>query len=175
MVLVPSDNIETLLARIQSPALLVVAKRWNDARGSKRMPSWADLSSSPMPPDPERTWAFAYDPKTGDLSGVLAGRRLGKWVEENFYGEHLKDLHSPANYEEAQLLLTKIVTTPLACRTSGRLFAVDGFTVTGERIGLPVAEDGQTGDGILGASDYWPPPLLGPAKLIHENVEWYAI
>ena len=139
------------------------------------MPSWTDLSFFSPLPDPERTWAFGYDPKTGDITGILAGRRLGKWVGENFYGGHLKDLHLPANYDEAQRLLTKIATTPLVLRTSGRLFTVDGFTVTGERIALPVAEDGQTGDGILGASDYVPPPLLGTPKLIYENIEWYEI
>ena len=166
---------ETFVSRIQSPALVVVAERWNKARGQKRMPSWTDLSSSTPLPDAERTWAFAYDLKTGGLTGILAGRRYGKWVNGNFYGGHLKDIHSPANYEEARRLLTKVVTTPLAGRTSGRLFTVDGFIVTGERIALPLAEDGQTGDGILGASDYTPPPLLGSYKLLYENVVWYGI
>jgi hypothetical protein len=63
----------------------------------------------------------------------------------------------------------------MAFRSSGRLFTVDGHIVTGERIAFPLAEDGQTGDGILGASDYTPPPLLGPFKFVLENVEWYAI
>ena len=172
---VPADNFFALLSRIQSPALLVVAERWNRARGQKLMPSWTDLSFFSPLPDPERTWAFAYDPKTGDFTGILAGRRYGKWVGENFYGGHLKDITSPANYEESQQLLTKVITTPLAFRSSGSLFAVDSHVVTGERIALPLAEDGQTGDGILGASDYAPPALLGSLKLIHENVEWYAI
>jgi hypothetical protein len=166
---------ETLESRIQSPALLVVAQRWNKARGKKRMPSWTDLSFFTPLPDAERTWAFAYDLKTGDITGILTGRRYGKWVDENFHGGHLQDIHSPANFEEAHRLLTKIVTTPLAGRTSGRLFMVDNFIVTGERIALPLAEDGQTGDGILGASDYAPPPLLGSYKLLYENVEWYEI
>ena len=109
------------------------------------------------------------------MTGVLAGRNYGKWVDENFYGGHLKDIHSPANYEEAQRLLTKVVTTPLAIRTSGRLFAVDNHIVTGERIALPLAEDGQTGDGILGASDYTPAPPLGSLKLLYENMELYEI
>jgi hypothetical protein len=105
----------------------------------------------------------------------LAGRRYRKWVGENFYGGHLKDIHGPANYGEAQRILTKVVTTPLAFRSSGRLFMLDSYVCSGERITLPMAEDGQCGDGILGASDYTPPPLLGPAKLLYENVEWYGI
>ncbi len=172
---VPDDRLGTFLSRIQSPALLDVAQRWNKARGMKRMPSWTDLSLSAPLSDTERTWAFAYDPKTGDLTGILAGRRYGQWVDENFYGGPLKDIHTPDNYEEAQRLLTKLVTTPLAFRSSGRLFMADRHIVTGERIALPVAEDGRTADAILGASDYVPPPTLGSLKLIYENVEWYAI
>ena len=65
--------------------------------------------------------------------------------------------------------------TPLASRSSGHLFKVDGYVVAGERIILPLAEDGQTADGVLGVSDYTPPPLMGTLELILENPEWYAI
>jgi hypothetical protein len=138
------------------------------------MPSWADLSFSAPSSDTMRLWSFAYDPGTGQFTGISAGNRLGKWVGENFRGRRLVDLHLPANYEEARRFLTRVVTAPLVARTSGRLFAVDSFVVIGERIMLPLAGDGQTGDGILGASDYAPPPLLGAAKMIYENVEWYT-
>jgi hypothetical protein len=63
--------------------------------------------------------------------------------------------------------MIRIVTTPLAFRSSGRLFTVRDYDVTGERIALPLAEDGKTGDGIFGASEYWPPPLLGLLELVH--------
>jgi hypothetical protein len=78
-------------------------------------------------------------------------------------------------YGEAKQIMTWIALKSLAARSSGRLFIVKDFVVTGERIGLPMAEDGETGDGIFGASDYWPPPLLGPVELVHENLEWYTI
>jgi len=166
---------EIFLSRIKSPALLAVAQHWSEARGKKRMPSWTDLSSSTLLANDKRLWCYAYDPKTGHFTGRLSGGRTAKWVGSDVYGVHLKDLHAPANYEEVLQLLTKIVVRPLASRTSGRLFTVDSYIVSGERIALPLAEDGRTGDGILGASDYEPPPLLGSLKLIHENVEWYAI
>lgn len=171
----PIGNFESFLSRIQSPALRLVAQHWNEARGVKKMPSWADLSLSTLSPDPKRLWGFAFDPKTGDFTGRLAGGRLGKWVGDDFYGGRLADLHAPVNFGDAQQLLTRLVTVPLAVRSSGRLFTVGSITVTGERIALPMSDNGHTGDGILGASDYLPPPLLGPTELVHENVEWYAI
>ena len=168
-------NFETFISHVESPALRTVAQCWHEARGAKRMPSWADLPSCALLPYSKLLWGFAYDPKTGEFTGRLAGNRLSKWVGENFYGGRLEDLHARANYGESQQLLTKTVTTPLAGRSSGRLFSAGGFVVTGERIVLPLAEDGDTGNGILGASDYAPPPLLGPVEMVHENVEWYSI
>jgi hypothetical protein len=134
-------------------------------------------------------WGFQFDPNTGDISGRLAGDKWDKWIGLDFQGGRLQDLLSRSSceeghptklysgpmYQEAKQFLTRIATTPLAVRTSGRLFTVEDYVVRGERIGLPMSEDGETGDGIFGASEYWPPPLLGPFELIHENLEWYTI
>lgn len=171
----PDGDFWKLLSRIQSPPLRAVAQAWNQARGGKPMPGWENLSASTLHPYGKMLWGFAYDRKSGVFTGCLAGRRLGAWVGENFHGGQLQDLHSPANYPEAQRILTRIVTTPLAFRSSGCLFKADGFVINGERIVLPLAEDGQNGDGVLGASAYTPPPLLGTVEMVHENVEWYAV
>jgi hypothetical protein len=96
-------------------------------------------------------------------------------VGAGFTGARLLDLQPPAIAKEAQDLMTKIVTTPLAMRSSGRLFTVGNYTVTGERIALPLAAIGATADGILGASDYDSPVLSGPIEMIYENLEWCAL
>lgn len=139
------------------------------------MPSWTDLQPSALSRHARLLWGLEYTPQTGGFTGRLAGNRLRKWLSDNFSGGRLEDLHSLANYPEVKQLLTILVTTPLVARSSGRLFTVEDFVVTGERMALPIASDGKTCDGILGASDYAPPPLLGPVKLIHENVEWFEI
>jgi hypothetical protein len=183
------DDFQSLIHRIQSPALRDVAQHWHDARGNNRMPSWTDLSFPTLSPHFKMLWGFQYDPETGDITGRLSGYKIGKWVGPDFQGGRLQDLwprsaqeatrpsklYSHSMYEEAKQMLTKIITTPLAGRSSGRLFKVEDFIVTGERIGLPMAADGKTGDSMLGASDYVAPPLLGPIELIHENIEWYEI
>jgi hypothetical protein len=134
-------------------------------------------------------WGIQYNPGTGNLTGKLSGDRIGKWVGPDFQGVRLQDLFSRATdeedhparlysrsmYEEARQILTRIITTPLAARSSGRLFTVEDFVVRGERIGLPMSADGNTGDGILGASDDVAPPLVGPVRLVHENLEWFEI
>jgi hypothetical protein len=169
------DNFDVLLCRIESRVLHAVARHWHEARGGRRMPSWADLKSQVLSPYLKMTWGFDFDIETGEITGRSTGSRFGKWMGENFTGGRLQDIYDPANYAECYPFLSRVVMTPLAIRCSGCLFTVDNFTVIGERIVLPMAGDGNTGDGILGVSSYAPPPLLGSFRLIHENVEWYAI
>jgi len=166
---------KSFLSSIQSPALRAVAHHWHEARGRKRVASWDEIPSSALSTHAKLLWAYAYDRKLGAFTGRFTGKRWGKWVGMDFHGKRLEDIHSPANYRNTLKLLTEVVTTPLASRSSGCLFKVDSFVVTGERIILPLGEDGQTADGVLGASDYAPPPLKGTLELILENPEWYAI
>ena len=139
------------------------------------MPPWPDLTSPALSPYLKMLWGFQYDREAKQFRGWLAGHKLRKWVDEKFDGGLYQDLAPPKNYEETQQLLTRIVTTPLAARSSGRLFAVKELAVTGERIVLPLAADGKNADAVFGASDYVSPPLLGPPELVHENMEWYRI
>jgi len=170
-----NGTFEDFLSHIQSPSLRAIAQHWDMARGILRMPSWMDLQSAALSPYSKMLWSFACDQKTGEFNGRAAGDKLNNWLDAKSYSGGLQDLVPPPNYGQIEQHLAKVILTPLAGRSSGRLFKLRDFVVTGERIALPMAEDGKTGDGILGASDYAPPPLLGPLQLIHENVEWYEI
>jgi len=144
-------------------------------RGTNKLPSWKDLSPPNPSPHFKKLWGFQYDDKDKEFRGWFAGDRLRKWVGPPFEGGRLRDLAPPSNYEQLLKYLTKVISVPQIQRTSGHLFATDGLFVSGERIALPMAQDGRIADGVFGASDYISPPLLGPAELIYENVEWYAI
>ncbi|HET7085244.1 MAG TPA: PAS domain-containing protein [Rhizomicrobium sp.] len=164
-----------LIDSIESPGLRAVAEHWREARGSKRMPRWADLSSAVLAPYFKLLWGYQYDPKTGEFTGGLTGEHIKDWLGTKFSGARLLDIHQPSAFREAQSILTQTVSSPSAYRSSGRLFTVGNHTVNGERIALPLAANGVTADGILGASDYQSPVLSGPITLIHDNLHWYPL
>jgi len=139
------------------------------------MPTWTDLYPSFLSPHFDMLWGFSYYPGTGEFTGMLAGKNVKDWLGANFWGASLKDIHPPHVYREACDFLTKVVTLPAAGRCSGGLFRTAGLTVTGELIALPIAADGITADGVLGASYYEGPPPPGPVELIHDKTEWFAI
>ena len=170
-----ADGFKSLVDAISSPMLREIAQHWNEARGLKPMPTWADLSPSVLAPHFKWLWGFHYDPATGDFTGRLAGTNIRDWLGANFLGASLKEIHPPKVFQESHQMLSHIVTTPAASRFHGRLFKIGDKTIEGERICLPLAADGTVAGGVLGASYYECPVLSGPLELIHENVEWFAI
>jgi hypothetical protein len=169
-----SGNFQDFLAVI-SPPLRAIAQHWDQVRGGRPMPTWKDLSTSALSPHFKMIWGFQHHPQTGDFTGRLAGKNVKDWIGANFWGASLKDLHPPHVFGLAHQFLSNVVSIPAAGRCSGRLFTMGGEPVRGERIALPLAADGMTGDAILGASDYHGPLMSGPVELIHENMEWFAI
>ena len=173
MAIPPRANFDNFLSYIESPALRAIAQRWNEARGARQMPAWADLNSPTLSPYFKMLWAFQYYPDAEEFRGWFAGAKLNKWIDKSFSGGRLQDLAPHTSYENIRERLTKLISGPSYLRTSGRIFIVDGLNITGERIALPMSGDGKLVDGVFGASDYVSPPLLGSAELVYENEEWY--
>ena len=71
----------------------------------------------------------------------------------------------------------RVVTEPCFFYGTGMVFARMGYTSVGERIGLPLAEDGEHGDGIFGATEYRISAMLPSQEMsaAGEVVDWYAL
>src|SRR4029079_9239430 len=128
------DEFHSFIGKIKSPALRAIAQHWHQARGGRLMPKWTELSSSVLAPHFQLLWGFQSDPKTQQFTGGLTGEQVKQWVGGGFSGARLQDLQPPAIVKETQQLMSKIVTTPSVLQSSGRLFTVGNYTVTGERI-----------------------------------------
>ena len=137
-------------------------------------------AAQPADPPPPKVTVARVAPQEvtewDEFTGRLAGNRIMVATGHSFRGTTLKELHPPHIYEKSQAEFLRIVTGPTVYRCRGPLFRAGGHTVDGERIVLPLAEDGSRGDGLLGASEYPIPAVTGiPFELISENAEWYSI
>jgi hypothetical protein len=171
-----TSSFDAFIARIESPGLLAIARHWHEARAGKRMAAWSKLSPSAIAPYLTLLWSFRYDRQTGEFAGRLAGNRIMLASGHSFRGTTLRELHSPEIYERSQAEFIRLVTTPAVYRCRGPLFRAAGKVTEGERTVMPLGEDGEHADGLLGASEYTVPPVTGcPFELISENAEWYSI
>src|SRR3954467_5623898 len=153
---------------IQSEALRVLARQWAAARGSRRMPAFRDIDPIGIGRHLRYVWAWKYDRATKGFTGRLAGEEIDRAFGKSLRGMTMTEFYTPDVYAVVFPRHHRVVTEPSFFHGSGMVFARMGYSMAGERITLPLAEDGNIGDGIIGGTYYTtlPPAIeeraLGP-------------
>ncbi len=141
-------------AAIEHPALRAVAEHWRAACGDKRMPSWGDLDPAAIKQHLPIIWSWKYDCATDTFTGRLAGETITWAFGRQLRGTALKDFFAGREYEPVLKRFKKVVDGPAFMHCTGRVFAHAGRAGRGERIALPLSDDGQRCSGIVGATIY---------------------
>ncbi len=145
---------DSFLSSITSAPLKAVALHWDMARGNQLMPSWDELRPAAMAKQLPIIWSYKFDRSTGEFTGRLAGDRITEVFDKSLRGTRLQDFHPPEATPWVTAMLLRVVSEPSLHLSSGRVFKQMDRVGTGQRIILPLAADGKTADGILGATDY---------------------
>lgn len=145
---------DELLSRISDAALRDVAIHWNEARGARRMPGWPDISPRALARHLPLIWSWKYDPATDVFVGRLAGEEIIQAFGENLRGKTAEEFFRNRGGEALISRHRRVVTEPAFYHGQGAVFSHARRIVMGERIILPLAEDGEHGDGIVGATIY---------------------
>jgi len=169
-------SLEEFEHAIASPSLRSIVRHWAEVRRGKRMPGWNDLRPSELKAQLSIIWSWKYDRASGEFTGRLAGERIQAVFGTNFRGAKMADAFARFDYEKAFKRHTRVVNEPGMFRGHGLVFHhLDRFDI-GERIILPLADDGETGDGIFGAtefqSNFGAPPEEAPTR---EAEEWFTL
>ena len=163
------------IASTQSAALQAILRHWHGARGASRLPSFDQLRLYELSGDINRMWVYRYDRRNGSFTGLLAGDQVAKAFGKDFRGMPLEEAHSAKAYLWVHRTLTRVVAEPAIYRSGGNLYRQAGQLIAGERIALPLANDGINPDSVLGVSDYVDPKLTGPFELLNEKETWLSL
>jgi hypothetical protein len=169
---------QALYSAIESPSLKVIAAHWQAARDGAQMPAWQRLRPSQIAQQLSIIWAYKFDRASLQFVGRLAGERISECFGKNFRGARLQDIHPPHGFEISHAAMSKVALTPSIYLNRGPLFKYRDRIVSGERIMLPLASDGRNCDGVLGASFYQRPAIVGTGssiEVISENEVWTAL
>ena len=147
-------SFEAFLDSIVSPDLRAVAEHWRIARGSRAMPGWADIDATAIGRSLRYVWSWKYDRTSDSFTGRLAGEEIDRAFGKSLRGIAMTDFFSPAAYRKVFPRHRRVVTEPAFMHGSGLVFLHVDRAVIGERIILPLADDGVHGDGIIGATIY---------------------
>jgi hypothetical protein len=169
-------SFQEFLASIEHADLRHVAEHWATARGAKRMPAWRDIDPLQMPKQLPIVWSWRYDRRSGEFFGRLAGEAIEAIFGKSFRRAKMEKLFPPDQYPTIYERHQKVVLDPCLCRGSGRVFRhLDRFGL-GERVIMPLAEDGQNGDGLFGATIYTVVAIGGEAaEQYREDVAFYDL
>lgn len=163
---------------IEAPALRAIAGHWEQARGAKRMPGWKDINPITLAPYLSIVWAWKYDRASDAFTGRLAGEEIAAIFQKSFRGAAMKTFFQDWDYGTIFARHKRVVAEPAFMRGVGMVFSHAAKYGIGERIILPLAEDGETGDGILGATTYGLRPSSdggrGPVEA-REEIEFFAL
>ena len=173
-------DLKSLNAAIQSPGLKAVFAHWLDARGARAMPAWKDIDAAAIGKYLPLVWAWRFDHAQGVFIGRLAGEEILAVLGKEIRGRPLQQCF-PA--DAANLVHDRykaVIDGPQAMRTTGHVHMKTGRHGIGERIVLPLSEDGVTGDGVLGATEYR--LHIGDARTLgaaidhhHEDIAYYPL
>ncbi|MDB5407695.1 MAG: hypothetical protein JWL84_2607 [Rhodospirillales bacterium] len=145
---------EEFLWCVEAPALRAVALHWQAARASRRMPSWRDIDATAIAAYLPIVWSWKYDRAADAMTGRLAGEEINALFGKSLRGVVMEEFFRGHDYEMVFARHRRVVVEPALMHGSGVVFIHVGRRGLGERIIMPLADDGETGDSIIGATIY---------------------
>jgi hypothetical protein len=147
-------SLDRLLALVSEPALIDVARHWDAARAGRPMPGWSRIEPRAIARHLPIVWSWRHDPESGALIGRLAGEEIVAALGESLRGKRDEAFWEGRGGDAIVARHRRAVSEPCLVHGRGPVFAHAGRHGVGERIILPLAEDGERADGILGATVY---------------------
>ena len=144
--------------------LVALWQHWLDRRGGKAMPSRRDIDPSRVPAILSYLFIYDYHPDTGRFYCRLAGEEIYAAAGVHGAKRFIEELFVSPTLERVRERYRRVVLTPAVIHTKGLMRVASGYRIPGERIVLPLARDGATSDGLIGATIYRRSESLSPMQ-----------
>ncbi len=169
-------SFQAFSSSIVSPELAAIAAHWETARGPKRIPAWSDIDPVAIGRRLRYVWAWKYERESGDFINRLAGEDIVRAFGRSPRGRKMTEFFPPETYEAFLPWHLRVMQGPAFLHGAGTVYSRVERNFTGERIMLPLAEDGENGDGILGATVYMASAGVGAASSFDsEKLDFYPL
>lgn len=137
---------------ITDKTLRRLAGYWLARRGERAMPARADIDPLDIPWVLARIWLCDYQPAEQRFHFRLAGEKINGYWACSLRGRYLDEVVPLARYDQASGAFLSAVRGPRIVHDSCEIRLADKLFATGERIILPLSDDGETVSGLLGAT-----------------------
>lgn len=145
---------ETDLPFLRSPEIRDFAAYYLSIRGERRMPGRRDIDPTAIPRLLANLWLWAFDPASGRFTLRLAGETVARRFPSARRGTALEAFIPPAVLDMIRARYTRVVVTPAGVHAIGDTIVEGGSAVFSERLLLPLGDDGNAADGLIGITAF---------------------
>jgi len=149
-----SGAVGRALQTISSPSLREILLYWDSRRRGRPLPGWRDIDPIDLRRHLPIIWSWKYDRAADLFTGRLAGEAITAVFGESLRNRSLEEFFKDRCYEEVREQFRRVVDEPAIYVGCGAVFDYAGHYGSGERIIMPLADDGSHVDGLLGATNY---------------------
>jgi hypothetical protein len=161
-----------MLLGIKTQRLRMLLEHYLEARGDRRMPSRRDIDALRLGPALPIIWISEYEPAAATFRYRLAGEEVNEIWGFSVAGHLLSDFVQPERFGPTNDSFLKVLRDEAALIASGAVYRCSGRIGIGERLVLPLASDGETADGLIGATHREPPVDLDLASTSEQVVSY---
>lgn len=127
---------------------------WLDQRSGRLMPRRADIDPIDMPWILPWIWLCDYLPEKRDFRYRLAGEQINSLYGFNLAGRLLNETLNPRAYANVIKRRLRVVEDRVIEHGIGAIYLLNDRNTSGERLVLPLSEDGENVGLLLGATIY---------------------
>lgn len=170
-------SVDAFFKAVESETLRVLVRHWMEVRAARLMPGWSDLRPGSLRTVLPLLWSWKYDRESRLFGGRLAGDRIENVFGISFRGAPMTKFFSEQEYALIYPRFRRVVATPQLFRGHGLVYRTFDRFDLGERVILPVGDDGFSGDGIVGATDFNQNQGIPPDDVVRagEIEEWFPL
>lgn len=140
------------VAQIRTDALRQLLAYWYDKRGRRTLPALSDIDPADIPTVLGQIWLCDRLADSGRFRYRLAGEKINAFWGHSIAGKHLDEIVPPARLASATKKLRMACELPAIIHESVCLSLTDEIARNGERMILPLSDDGVSVNILLGAA-----------------------
>lgn len=142
-------------------------RHWLEARSVRMMPARRDIDAARIPSLLAHLFVYDYHPDPDRFYCRLAGEDIFAAAGIRGARKFLDELFVPPMLERVRDRYRRVIgrpgsDRPMILHSRGLLRVASGYRIPGERLVLPLANDGETADGLVGATIYRRNEALSP-------------
>ncbi|WP_339848557.1 PAS domain-containing protein [uncultured Nisaea sp.] len=146
------EALDQIAGRLRTESTRLLLQHWRSIMEENRLPSRNKIDPSQLAPVLPSIWLCDFMREENRFRYRLTGEKVAKRFGHKLSKHYLDDLTDPSYYPRVHRYYRNAVDFPAVLYIYGRLYAETANPIHGERILLPLSDDGLGVHGLIGAT-----------------------